>query len=243
MLLIPAIDIRNKKCVRLFKGDFEKETIYSNNPVDVSVKWISEGASLIHLVDLDGALEGESVNFEVIKDILKDKACDFQIGGGIRNLDTIESYLSLGARRVILGTSVFTDEAFFEEACKNFPTNIAVGLDIKDNKIAIKGWNNKIDIDLQDVLKKLNDLKVPLIVLTSVDRDGTLEGFNKDLIEKYLKISNIPVIISGGIKDNSDLQQIDSMNDKRIYGAILGKSIYENKINLQDSIRKFQNAS
>ena len=141
MLLIPAIDIRNKKCVRLFKGDFEKETIYSNNPVDVSVKWISEGASLIHLVDLDVALEGESVNFEVI-----------------RNLDTIESYLSLGARRVILGTSVFTDEAFFEEACKNFPTNIAVGLDIKDNKIAIKGWNNKIDIDLQDVLKKLNDL-------------------------------------------------------------------------------------
>tara|TARA_B100001750_G_scaffold238865_1_gene246064 strand:- start:617 stop:1348 length:732 start_codon:yes stop_codon:yes gene_type:complete len=243
MILIPAIDIKDKKCVRLFKGDFDKETIYSNSPKEVSLKWISAGASLIHLVDLDGALEGQSINFEVIKKILENKSCNFQIGGGIRNLNTIESYLSLGATRVILGTSVFTDEEFFEEACKNFSNNIAVGLDIKDNKIAIKGWNSELDIKLIDVLKRLEVLKVSLIILTSVDRDGTLQGFNKELIDEYLKISKIPVIISGGIKDNSDLNQIKLMDDERIYGAILGKSIYENKINLQDSIKEFENVS
>ena len=132
---------------------------------------------------------------------------------------------------------------YIQEACKNFSNNIAVGLDIKDNKIAIKGWNSELDIKLIDVLKRLEVLKVSLIILTSVDRDGTLQGFNKELIDEYLKISKIPVIISGGIKDNSDLNQIKLMDDERIYGAILGKSIYENKINLQDSIKEFENVS
>ncbi|MBT89105.1 MAG: 1-(5-phosphoribosyl)-5-[(5-phosphoribosylamino)methylideneamino]imidazole-4-carboxamide isomerase [Spirochaetales bacterium] len=239
MLLIPAIDIKDQKCVRLFKGDFDKQTIYSDNPLDVSIKWQLDGAQLIHIVDLDGALEGESKNFQAINTILSNSKCEFQIGGGIRNLKTIEDYMSIGAKRVILGTSAFIDEDFFQEACKMYLDKIAVGLDIKDDKVAIKGWNTKIDISLKDAIQRFENLKVPLIVLTSVDRDGTLEGFNKTLIKDYLKLSNIPIIISGGIKDESDLKEIQSMNDERIYGVILGKSLYEKKINLKNCIKEY----
>ena len=241
MFLIPAIDIKDQKCVRLFKGDFDKETVYSNSPLDVSNKWQSDGAKLIHIVDLDGALEGESKNFQLIRTILKNKKCEFQIGGGIRDLKTIGRYISIGARRVILGTSAFIDENFFQIACETYGDKIAVGLDIKDDKVAIKGWNTKIDIEIEDAIERFEDLKVSLIVLTSVDRDGTLEGFNKNLIDDYLKVSSIPMIISGGIKDSSDLEQIKAMNDKRIYGVILGKSIYENKINLKNCIKEYSN--
>jgi phosphoribosylformimino-5-aminoimidazole carboxamide ribotide isomerase len=243
MFLIPAIDIKDQKCVRLFKGNFEKETIYSNSPLDVSSKWQSDGAKLIHIVDLDGALEGESKNFQLIQAILKNKKCEFQIGGGIRDLKTIERYISIGAKRVILGTSAFIDEDFFQTACETYGDKIAVGLDIKDDKIAIKGWNTKIDMKIEDAISRFENLKVSLIVLTSVDRDGTLEGFNKNLTEDYLKLSNIPIIISGGIKDCRDLKQIKSMNDKRIYGVILGKSIYENRINFKDCIKEYGDVS
>ena len=167
--------------------------------------------------------------------------CEFQIGGGIRDLKTIGRYISIGARRVILGTSAFIDEKFFQIACETYGDKIAVGLDIKDDKVAIKGWNTKIDIEIEDAIERFEDLKVSLIVLTSVDRDGTLEGFNKNLIDDYLKVSSIPMIISGGIKDSSDLEQIKAMNDKRIYGVILGKSIYENKINLKNCIKEYSN--
>ncbi len=239
MNLIPAIDIKNKKCVRLFKGDYSKETIYSDNPVEVSKGWYNDGAKLIHLVDLDGALEGTSINLKVIEKIVKDTDCKFQVGGGIRSIETIDNYLSIGVSRVIIGTSAFTDKVFFEEACKTYGDRIAVGLDIKDDKIAIRGWNTKIDLSFEEALINFKRLQVSLIVLTSVDRDGTLEGFNEALIRKYLSISSIPVIISGGIKDSSDLDQIEHLNDERISGVILGKSLYENTINLKESIERY----
>lgn len=243
MILIPAIDIKDKKCVRLFKGDFSQQKVYSENPVDMAIKWEKCGAQLIHLVDLDGALEGESVNFEVIKEISRTVGCEIQIGGGIRNVKTIESYIKIGASRVIIGTSAFTDEDFLDEACKAFPGKIAVGLDIKDNKIAIKGWNTKIDTTLYEAIKKFEDKRIGLIVLTSVDRDGTLEGFNKNLVLEYLENSTIPMIVSGGIKDHKDLEQINSLNNKLIYGTILGKSLYENRIDLKQCITDYQNVS
>ena len=243
MILIPAIDIKDKKCVRLFKGDFAQQKVYSENPVDMAIKWEKCGAQLIHLVDLDGALEGESVNFEVIKEIASTVGCEIQIGGGIRNVKTIESYIKIGASRVIIGTSAFTDEDFLDEACKAFPGKIAVGLDIKDNKIAIKGWNTKIDTTLYEAIKKFEDKGIGLIVLTSVDRDGTLEGFNKNLVLEYLENSTIPMIVSGGIKDHKDLEQINSLNNKLIYGTILGKSLYENRIDLKQCITDYQNVS
>jgi len=143
MILIPAIDIKDKKCVRLYKGDFNKKKIYSDSPKDIALKWESYGASLIHLVDLDGALDGKSSNYDVIKDISSSVKCDLQIGGGIRNIETIDSYLKLGIKRVILGTSAFKDPNFLKEALKKYPHNISVGLDIKEGKVAIQGWNQK----------------------------------------------------------------------------------------------------
>ena len=243
MILIPAIDIKDKKCVRLFKGDFSQQKVYSENPVDMAIKWERCGAQLIHLVDLDGALEGESINFEVIKEISSAVNCEVQIGGGIRNTKTVESYIKIGASRVIIGTSAFTDEVFLNEACKAFPGKIAVGIDIKDNKVAIKGWNTKINLTLSDAIKKFEDKGIELIVLTSVDRDGTLEGFNRNLVLEYLESSSIPMIVSGGIKDHTDLKQINSLNNKLIYGTILGKSLYENKIDFKKCITDYQNVS
>ena len=153
MILIPAIDIKDKKCVRLFKGDFSQQKVYSENPVDMAIKWEKCGAQLIHLVDLDGALEGESINFEVIKEISSTVNCEVQIGGGIRNTKTVESYINI-ASRVIIGTSVLLMK-ILNEACKAFPGKIAVGIDIKDNKVAIKGWNTKINLTLRMLLKNL----------------------------------------------------------------------------------------
>ena len=243
MILVPAIDIKDEKCVRLFKGDYSKETIYSDNPLEVSTKWIKEGASLIHLVDLDGALEGSTKNFNIIKDIVKHDECKFQVGGGIRNIETIEKYLSIGVERVIIGTSAFTKKGFLKKACEKFGDKIAVGLDIKDGKIAIRGWNTKIDVTIEDAVLDFKNLGVSMIVLTSVDRDGTLEGFNEDLIEYYLRISDIPIIVSGGIKDSRDLEKIKNLRSKSIFGVILGKSLYENTIDLSASIEVYQDVS
>ena len=165
MILVPAIDIKDKKCVRLFKGDYSKETIYSDNPLEVSGKWIKEGASLIHLVDLDGALEGSTKNFNIIKEIVRDENCKFQVGGGIRNIETIEKYLSIGVERVIIGTSAFTEKGFLEKACVKFGGKIAVGLDIKDGKIAIRGWNTKIDMTIEEALLDFKNLGNVSIIL------------------------------------------------------------------------------
>ena len=149
MILIPAIDIKNQKCVRLYKGDFTKEKIYSDSPVEVAKKWESMGAKLIHLVDLDGAVEGKSINYEIIKEISNSVKCEIQIGGGIRSKEIINSYLSLRIRRVILGTSAFEDDDFLDSAINENPTQIAIGIDIKDNLIAIKGWGSKIKMGLK----------------------------------------------------------------------------------------------
>ena len=242
MILIPAIDIKDKKCVRLYKGDFNKKKIYSDSPKDIALKWESYGASLIHLVDLDGALDGKSSNYDVIKDISSSVKCDLQIGGGIRNIETIESYLKLGIKRVILGTSAFKDPNFLKEALKKYPHNISVGLDIKEGKVAIQGWNQKMQVTLKDALVKLPK-ELSLIILTSVDRDGTLEGFNIDLVNEYLKYSSIPLVVSGGVRSEDDLKIIKNMENEKIFGVILGKSLYEEKLNLKKCILIYQDAS
>ena len=242
MILIPAIDIKDKKCVRLYKGDFNKKKIYSDSPKDIALKWESYGASLIHLVDLDGALDGKSSNYDVIKDISSSVKCDLQIGGGIRNIETIDSYLKLGIKRVILGTSAFKDPNFLKEALKKYPHNISVGLDIKEGKVAIQGWNQKMQVSLKDALATLPK-ELSLIILTSVDRDGTLEGFNIDLVNEYLKHSSIPLVVSGGVRSEDDLKIIKNMENEKIFGVILGKSLYEEKLNLKKCILIYQDAS
>lgn len=243
MVLIPAIDIKDTKCVRLFKGDYNKETVYSDSPLVVSQKWIKEGARLIHLVDLDGALDGSTKNFDVIKEIVKNNKCKFQVGGGIRNIETVEKYLSIGVERVIIGTAAFKNTSFLEEACNKYKDKVAVGLDIKDGKIAINGWNKKVELTMDEAIVNFTTLGVSLIVLTSVDRDGTLEGINENLIDDYLSKSSIPMIVSGGVRDSSDLEKIKKINNDKIFGVILGKSLYEEKIDLIESIKVYQDVS
>ena len=243
MKIFPAIDIKDRKCVRLIKGNFDNKTEYEISPVEQAGKYKDHGFKNLHIVDLDGALTGETVNIDIIEKIVSKSDLKIEIGGGIRNTKTVESYIKIGASRVIIGTSAFTDEVFLNEACKAFPGKIAVGIDIKDNKVAIKGWNTKINLTLSDAIKKFEDKGIELIVLTSVDRDGTLEGFNRNLVLEYLESSSIPMIVSGGIKDHKDLKQINSLNNKLIYGTILGKSLYENKIDLKKCITDYQNVS
>lgn len=243
MILIPAIDIKNQKCVRLYKGDFAKEKIYSDSPVEIAKKWESMGAKLIHLVDLDGAVEGKSINYEIIKEISNSVQCEIQIGGGIRNIEIVDSYLSLGIRRVILGTSAFEDNVFLDRAIKENPGRIAIGIDIKDNFVAIKGWESKIRMGLKEALTKFRKKNIDLIVLTSVDRDGTLEGYNVELVNEYLKNTSVPLIVSGGIKNEDDLISISKLCNHTIYGVILGKSLYEDKIDLKKCIEVYEDVS
>ncbi len=239
MLIIPAIDLKGGKCVRLLKGEEGTETVFSEDPLETARKWENSGAKLIHVVDLDGAFSGEPRNFEIIRDIVNTVSADVQIGGGIRNINTVEKYISLGVRRVILGTSAFQDRKFLIDTCKSFPERVVVGIDTKMGKIAVKGWKEVIDLNAEDFLKDLNSLGVSLVIHTDVDRDGTMEGVNLISIKRFVESSPIPVITSGGISSMEDIEKLSSLKDFGLVGIILGKSIYTGKINLREAIKRF----
>ena len=239
MLIIPAIDLKGGKCVRLLKGEEGTETVFSENPLQTARKWEGCGARLIHVVDLDGAFSGEPRNFEIIRDIVNTVSADVQVGGGIRNINTVEKYISVGVRRVILGTSAFQDRKFLIDVCKSFPERVGVGIDTKMGKIAIKGWKEVIDLDTEDFLNGLNTIGVSLVIHTDVDRDGTMEGVNLNAVEKFVKSSPIPVITSGGISSMEDIEKLSSLEEFGLVGIILGRSIYTGKINLNKAIQKF----
>ena len=239
MLIIPAIDLKEGKCVRLLKGEEGTETVFSENPLQTARKWEGCGARLIHVVDLDGAFSGEPGNFEIIRDIVNTVSADVQVGGGIRNINTVEKYISVGVRRVILGTSAFQDRKFLIDVCKSFPERVGVGIDTKMGKIAVKGWKEVIDLNTEDFLKDFNVLGVSLVVHTDVDRDGTMGGVNLSSIEKFVKSSPIPVIASGGISSMEDIEKLSTLEEFGLVGIILGRSIYTGKINLNKAIQKF----
>lgn len=240
MLIIPAIDLKNGKCVRLLKGEEGTETIFSENPPEVAGRWESCGAKFIHVVDLDGAFTGEPKNFNVIKEIVNSISCPIQLGGGIRNLEIIETYLASGVNRVILGTAAFNDRKFLIEACAKFPGQIALGLDTKGGKIAVKGWTEVMDLDTATVLGQMKDIGVSIVIHTNVDRDGTMEGVNLASMKEFAKSSPLPVVASGGIASMEDLEKISTLEKDGVVGAILGKSIYTGKINLKDAIDRFE---
>jgi len=239
VLIIPAIDLKGGKCVRLLKGEEGTETVFSENPLQTARKWEGCGARLIHVVDLDGAFSGEPRNFEIIRDIVNTVSADVQVGGGIRNINTVEKYISVGVRRVILGTSAIQDRKFLIDVCKSFPERVGVGIDTKMGKIAVKGWKEVIDLDTEDFLNGLNAIGVSLVIHTDVDRDGTMEGVNLNAVEKFVKSSPIPVITSGGISSMEDIEKLSSLEEFGLVGIILGRSIYTGKINLNKAIQKF----
>ncbi len=240
MIIIPAIDLKNGNCVRLLKGEEGTETVFSNSPSDTAKKWEECGAEWIHVVDLDGAFRGNPRNFEAVKEIVRSVSSNVQVGGGIRNIATVEKYLEVGIKRVIIGTSAFTDRDFLKDICRRFPGKIAVGIDTKGGKIAVRGWKETIDTSIARTMREFYDIGASLVIHTNVDRDGTMEGVETDSIKNFLSLSALPVVVSGGIASLVDLEQIQSIRNDNLLGAILGKSLYTGSIDLKDSIRRFQ---
>ncbi len=239
MQIIPAIDLKDGKCVRLYKGEESNVTVFSEKPGDVAKKWEDAGASMIHVVDLDGAFSGEPVNLPAIEDILRSVSCPVQLGGGIRNIETVRKYIDMGIKRIIIGTAAFSDNGFLREACTEFPGSIAVGVDTKDGKIAVKGWTEVIDADSTAVLKEFHEIGVSAILNTNIDRDGTMEGINLDQVREFITASPIPVIASGGIASTDDLDKLATIEELGITGAILGKSLYTGTIDLKEAIERY----
>lgn len=240
MFIIPAIDLKNGNCVRLLKGEEGTETIFSNSPSDTAKRWEQGGAKWIHVVDLDGAFMGNPGNFEAVEEIVRSVSSNVQIGGGIRNIATVEKYLEIGIKRVIIGTSAFTDRDFLKDICRRFPGKIAVGIDTKGGKIALRGWKETIDTSIAQTMLEFRDVGVSLVIHTNVDRDGTMEGVDAASIKSFLSLCPLPVIVSGGIASLADLSEIKAIGEDNLLGAILGKSLYSGSIDLKDSILRFQ---
>ena len=236
MKIFPAIDIKNKKCVRLVKGDFDNKTEYEMSPVDQAGKFKDHGFKSLHIVDLDGALTGETVNLDIIKDIVGKFDLKVEIGGGIRNFDSIKKYIDIGVEKVILGSAAIKDKNFLKDSCKKFSNKIALGLDAKDGKLSVSGWKESSNISTLEFLKEINDYGVSRLIFTDIDRDGTKESPNFDETSKVASISNCPVIISGGVSSINDV--IYARNMENIEGIIVGKAIYDGDIKLEELVKE-----
>ena len=238
MKIFPAIDIKDKKCVRLIKGDFENKTEYEMSPIEQAGKYKDHGFKNLHIVDLDGALTGEPINIDIIKDIVVKFEIKIEIGGGVRNFETILKYIDAGVDKVILGSAAIKDRNFLEEACKKFPNQIALGLDAKDGHLVISGWTEDSDKLTTEYLKKVNDYGISRIIYTDINRDGTKQSPNFQETQKIAEISNCPVIVSGGVSSINDIKKAKELNDKNIEGIIVGKAIYDGDINLDELARE-----
>jgi len=236
MKIFPAIDIKDKKCVRLIKGDFNNKTEYGMSPVEQAKKYKDHGFKNIHIVDLDGALTGEMVNLNIIKDIVSKFNLKVEIGGGIRNLDSIQKYVDVGAEKVILGSAAINDTKFLKVSCQKFPNKIALGLDAKDGFLSVSGWKEQSNQLMLDYLKKVNDYGVSRLIYTDIDRDGMKQSPNFDQTSKIAEISKCPVIISGGVSSIGDIKKAKSL--KNIEGIIVGKAIYDGDIKLEELVKE-----
>ena len=234
MNIFPAIDLFNGKAVRLFKGDYNQMTIYSDNPVEIALDFKSQGAKYMHVVDLEGAKTGETPNLDVIKNLVLSTDAFVEVGGGIRSMEVIERYVSVGVKRVILGTSAVTNQAFLERAISVYRDKIAVGVDLKDGLVAIKGWTEKSDIDGFEFCQKMQDLGVKTIISTDISKDGAMQGANHALYRELSKRLNINVVASGGVSSIDDVKKLAELG---IYGAIIGKAYYTKAINLSEAIK------
>ena len=234
MIIFPAIDIKDGKCVRLIKGDFNKMTSYAKSPFDQAKIFFENGFSNIHIVDLDGALRGKSSNSNIVKEILKSFKLKIQIGGGIRTIDEVDSWVKSGVDKVIIGTAAVENKNFLKIACEKFKNKIAVSLDVKDGFIFLSGWKKQTNILAVDFLKEIKNFGISRIIYTDINKDGTKKGPNiQDTIELSSKVK-IPFIISGGISSIEDIKKIKSLNNSNIEGVIVGKSIYDGDIKINE---------
>ena len=234
MKIFPAIDIKDRKCVRLVKGDFDKKTEYDLSPAEQASKYKDYGFKNLHIVDLDGALTGETVNLDIIKEILKKSDLKIEIGGGIRNIENIQKYTDLGVDKVILGSAAIKNKNFLKEACEKFHNKIALGLDTKNGYLSVSGWKENSNKLTLDYLKEVNNFGVSRLIYTDINRDGMKQSPNFEETLKVANSSNCPVIISGGVSSIDDIRKAKKLNDENIEGIIVGKAIYDGDINLED---------
>jgi phosphoribosylformimino-5-aminoimidazole carboxamide ribotide isomerase len=230
MIIFPAIDLKDGKCVRLYKGDFNKTTIFNSSPYNQALQFKKKGFTDLHLVDLDGALKGRSKNKKIIIKIIKNTNLNIQLGGGIRTLKQISFWIKNGVSTVVVGTMAIQNPKILRKACDLFPGRIAVALDVRNNFLAIKGWVKQTRINFLDFLKKLENLGLSRIIYTDINRDGTKTGININKLVKIIENVNIPVVVSGGISNIKDVKQLKKIN--YLQGVIIGKAIYDGTINL-----------
>ena len=234
MKIFPAIDIKDKKCVRLIKGDFDNKIEYEISPLDQASKYKDHGFKNLHIVDLDGALTGETVNLDIIQKIVSKFDLKIEIGGGVRTFESIQKYVGSGAEKVILGSAAIKDKDFSKEACSKFKNKIALGLDAKGGYLSVSGWKENLNQLTIDFLKEVNDFGVSRMIYTDINRDGTKASPNFEETEKIAEISNCPVVISGGVSSIDDIRKAKGLNNKNIEGIIVGKAIYDGDIKLDE---------
>ena len=234
MKIFPAIDIKNKKCVRLIKGDFNNQTTYKSSPIEQAGRYKDYGFKNLHIVDLDGALNGKTVNLDAIKKILSKYDLNIEVGGGLRTLGSIKQYIDLGVEKVILGSAAIKNKEFLKEACVKFKNKIALGLDAKDGYLAVSGWTKNSNIKTVDYLNEVNDFGVSRLIFTDINRDGTKVSPNFDETIKIADKSNCPVVISGGVSSIEDVKKAKELGNKNIEGIIIGKAIYDGDIKLDE---------
>jgi phosphoribosylformimino-5-aminoimidazole carboxamide ribotide isomerase len=239
MIIYPAIDIIDGKCVRLTKGDYSQKTVYSNNLLDIAASWVEAGSKYLHIVDLDGAKAGSTVNFKNIIEIRRAFPSIFiQVGGGIRDTNSIEQYLSHGVDRIILGTKILKNKEFIYTLDKATRKSLAIDIAVKDGALAGDGWENTENEDVESFIKFLESHDIEMFVITDISKDGMMQGINKKSIGSVLKFVTTRAIISGGVTSKQDIQNILTMNKKIIDGMIIGKALYENKILLSEAINE-----
>ena len=234
MKIFPEIDIKDKKCVRLVKGDFDNKTEYEMSPVDQAGKYKDHGFKNLHIVDLDGALTGKIFNIDIIEEIVGKFDLQIEIGGGVRTFESIQKYIDVGVEKVILGSAAIKDKNFLQEACEKFPNKIALGLDAKDGYLSVSGWKESSNQLTLDYLKEVNDYGASRLIYTDINRDGTKASPNFEETSKVADKSNCPVIISGGVSSIDDVKKAKNLNNKNIEGVIVGKAIYDGDIKLEE---------
>ncbi len=233
MKIFPAIDLYEGKAVRLLKGDYNALTVYSENPIEIAKDFESQGATELHTVDLEGARDGGTPNIDIIKSFVENTSLNVEVGGGIRSMDTVKAYLDAGVRRVILGTAAVTDEAFLREAVEAYGDKIAVGADIKDGVVAIKGWVEKSEYTTFDFFEKMQKIGVSTVICTDISKDGAMQGTNRQLYKELSERFNVNIIASGGV---SSLDDVKALNEMRLFGAIIGKAYYTGAIKISDAL-------
>ena len=238
MIIIPAIDIKDGKCVRLAQGKFDRVTTYGDNPVEMALRWMQKGAELIHIVDLDGSVAGMPRNANIILDITRNIDVPIQVGGGIRNMETIEFYLGNGVSSVILGTTALQNENIVRNACEEFPNKIILGIDALDGNVAVRGWTQTTEKNAVDLAMHYENYRLKAIVYTDIERDGMGTGVNVEATRNLAKAISIPVIASGGVASIADVENLLAIEDCEIYGVIVGRALYTGAVSLEEAIRE-----